>query len=325
MGQKINPNIFRLGVSKTWKTAYFENNSKELPLHIHKDNDFVQFIVRYLSMSGIVVHDINYNFNHSTFIVYISYFVSPLFRIESNGFMFQNRLVLSNKYSNIKKSISYDLESINLNAFHASENITNLIYSKSQLYKVKSLFDLKLYNKFYLSHINTNLFLLRLNHILNLFLGKNNRIVLCFNCINKDSSYLKNLSRNEIKVLKRFNRLPVFKESVELFLYIVSNRRTSGLLATFLSQQFQKTKRQNFFLKFIRQVFSVLLRSSFSKYKGIKILVRGRLNGVPRAKHKTISIGDIPVTSIHTNLDYSQTFCHNSNGSYGIKIWMAEK
>ena len=68
-----------------------------------------------------------------------------------------------------------------------------------------------------------------------------------------------------------------------------------------------------------------LMSSSFSKYKGIKIIVSGRLNGVPRAKHKIISIGDVPVTSFNSKLNYSQTFCHNSNGSYGIKIWMIEK
>ena len=31
MGQKVNPNILRLGVNKTWKTKFFEKKNQELP------------------------------------------------------------------------------------------------------------------------------------------------------------------------------------------------------------------------------------------------------------------------------------------------------
>ena len=59
--------------------------------------------------------------------------------------------------------------------------------------------------------------------------------------------------------------------------------------------------------------------------KGIKIILKGRLNGVPRAKHTILVIGDVPVQSISEKIDYSQTTVHNSNGSYGIKVWVVEK
>ena len=35
--------------------------------------------------------------------------------------------------------------------------------------------------------------------------------------------------------------------------------------------------------------------------------------------------GDVPAQSISAKLDYSQITTHNSNGSYGIKIWVVEK
>jgi small subunit ribosomal protein S3 len=59
--------------------------------------------------------------------------------------------------------------------------------------------------------------------------------------------------------------------------------------------------------------------------KGIKIMVNGRLNGVPRASHKTIVIGDVPTQTISAKLDYTQTTTQNSSGSYGIKVWVIEK
>ena len=37
MGQKTNPNIFRLGVNKTWKTEFFEKKNAELSLYTFKD------------------------------------------------------------------------------------------------------------------------------------------------------------------------------------------------------------------------------------------------------------------------------------------------
>jgi small subunit ribosomal protein S3 len=84
----------------------------------------------------------------------------------------------------------------------------------------------------------------------------------------------------------------------------------------------KKIKRQKLFFSFLKQALSILIDSNLSKVKGVKILVRGRLNGVPRAKHKTISVGDVPVQSIDEELDYAQTTIHNSSGSYGIKVWI---
>jgi len=44
MGQKINPNIFRLGVNKTWKTEFFEKKAHELPLYTFKDLEIKSYI-----------------------------------------------------------------------------------------------------------------------------------------------------------------------------------------------------------------------------------------------------------------------------------------
>ena len=30
MGQKVNPNIFRLGINKTWKTKFFEKKKSRI-------------------------------------------------------------------------------------------------------------------------------------------------------------------------------------------------------------------------------------------------------------------------------------------------------
>ena len=58
---------------------------------------------------------------------------------------------------------------------------------------------------------------------------------------------------------------------------------------------------------------------------GIKILIKGRLNGVPRAKQKTLIIGKVPVQRISENINFHQTTTTSSTGSYGIKVWVIEK
>jgi len=105
----------------------------------------------------------------------------------------------------------------------------------------------------------------------------------------------------------------------------VYNSNSANLLAKFIASQLEKIKRQKFFFSFLNQTLTVLLNSNLSQVKGVKILIRGRLNGAPRAKQKIIIIGDVPVQNISAKLDYSQATAHNSNGSYGVKIWVVEK
>lgn len=54
-------------------------------------------------------------------------------------------------------------------------------------------------------------------------------------------------------------------------------------------------------------------------------MIKGRLNGVPRAKQKTLIIGKVPVQRILENINFHQTTTTSSTGSYGIKVWVIEK
>jgi ribosomal protein S3 len=65
---------------------------------------------------------------------------------------------------------------------------------------------------------------------------------------------------------------------------------------------------------------------TFSIAKGIKIKIKGRFNGAPRAKHKIINIGNnMPVLTLNSNIDYAETTSYTSNGTFGVKVWVCEK
>ena len=139
-----------------------------------------------------------------------------------------------------------------------------------------------------------------------------------------DFQKIYNLPDSTFQKLYSFLLLPE-KEGIELLFNVVYNINSANLLAKFIASQLKKVKRHKFLLSFLKQTLTILLNSSLAKIKGVKIIVKGRINGVPRAKHKIIIVGDVPVQTISAKLDYSQATAHNSNGSYGIKVWVVEK
>lgn len=336
MGQKINPNIFRLGVNKTWKTEFFEKKAHELPLYTFKDLEIKSYIERFLETQGILLHDYKQHYSNSTLNLYISYFVSSEFVINKKDKT--NKIILTNKVGqkkiviDTKKSSKPDFLNKDISLFNtqttvnsykikkylkAHSNYTNLVNN----YPLSTFSELQ--NKktsLQIEGILNNLF-----KVLSLFTDNKFNIIINFCCINKDLTFLKRTQKKNFILLQKFKRTPFLKEGIELLFHTVYTRSSANLLARFIALQIKKIKRHKFFLSFLKQTLTTLSKSSFSKVKGIKILIKGRLNGVPRAKHKMLTIGDVPVQSINENIDYSQVTAHNSNGSYGIKVWIVEK
>ena len=98
------------------------------------------------------------------------------------------------------------------------------------------------------------------------------------------------------------------------------------MLSSFIAEKLKKIKKHNRFLSCITKIFELLIFSKFSKIKGIKIKISGKLNRARRTKTKIIQVGNIPTQTINESLNYSQsTVTHNPNGSFGVKVWVVEK
>jgi ribosomal protein S3 len=348
MGQKTNPNIFRLGVNKTWKTEFFEKKRHELPLYTFKDLEIKSYVERFLQTQGIFLHDYKQHYSNSTLNLYISYFVSPDFLLrkkdKTNKIILVNKLGQKKIVTDIQKKSKFDLSrsnffkkkftSFNVRTFTDSYQIKKYLKSCLNdtilLDKISSI-NFKESHESSDKHSNKVVSLRAegvLNHffkVLSLFTNNKFNIIINFCCINKDLNFLKNTHKKTFLLLQKFRNTPFLKEGIELLFHVVYNTKSANLLARFVALQIKKIKRHKFFLSFLKQTLTILSQSNFSKVKGIKILVKGRLNGVPRAKHKMLTIGDVPVQSIFANIDYSQVTTHNANGSYGIKVWIIEK
>lgn len=344
MGQKLNPTIFRLGVNKIWKTEFFEKKNHELPLYVFKDLEIRNYIERVFETNGIIVHDYKQHYNASTLNLYISYFITRDFALSSQKS--NEQLIIKSIGKNrtmpkvVHESCSYYLAS-------SDKMMDSLLQHPLKFYKIKQYLKLNSHSQLftqsffgdsrrtqknkYLNRLQNKAktqlegFLLQLSTVLNLFLGNQLNIVINFCCINKNLQCFKSTQKKTFISFQKFKNTPFFQEGIELLFNVAYNVNSANLLAKFIAFQLKKVKRHKFLLSFLKQTLSILIGSNLAKTKGIKIIVKGRLNGVPRAKHKIIVIGDVPVQTISAKLDYSQATAHNSNGSYGIKVWVVEK
>jgi len=223
----------------------------------------------------------------------------PVFNLQKD--LFKTRV--STNYYKIRKYLNFHSNFLNLPV-------------KIPVSTQNSLYDLNLKVEGALN----NLF-----KVLNLFTNSKFNIIINFSCLNKNLNFVKQIQIKNFVMLQKFKGAPFFKEGFELLFYTVHINNSANLLAKFIATQIKKVKRHKFFLSFLKQTLTILSSFSSSKIKGIKIMVTGRLNGVPRAKHKIITIGDVSIQSINEIIDYSQVTTHNSNGSYGIKVWIIEK
>ena len=332
MAQKINPTIFRLGFNKTWKTEFFEKKKDELPLYLFKDIEMKNYIERVLDIYGIILHDYKHYHNNSTLNLYISYFITSDFSLDKKKI--NEKITIRNIINEIK-TVKF-LDDVKRPTYFPLDKKTNNPYKIKQYLKLVSsqkflaqpqkfsTFQKKNFTKFS-STLKFDGIFSEIFKVLNSFNNNKLNVVLNFCCVNKDLHFLKTTQKKIFKSLQKFRNTPFFKEGVELLFHVAYNSNSANLLAKFIVSQLKKIKRQKFFFSFLNQTLTVLLNSNLSQVKGVKMIVRGRLNGAPRAKQKIIIIGDVPVQSISTKLDYSQATAHNSNGSYGIKVWVVEK
>lgn len=133
------------------------------------------------------------------------------------------------------------------------------------------------------------------------------------------------MSLKKIKTqLRQFKRAQFFKETLNVLFVAIKKRESSKLLSQFIALQLSTTKRHNFFLIFLKQSLNLLSQSDFSTVHGVKIVIKGRFNGAPRARSQTLQIGTVPLQFLEAKISYSEATAYTPNGTFGIKCWISE-
>lgn len=136
------------------------------------------------------------------------------------------------------------------------------------------------------------------------------------------------------KQLRNFTRNSFFKEAINILLVSISKRKSAKVLAEFISDQFRLnqlrtdqmsiSRKDNYFLGFLKQTVMLLIKSDTSCLTGVKIVIKGRFNRAPRARASSIHFGKFSLQSFNSKIDYYQSTAYTVNGTFGVKVWLCE-
>ncbi len=195
----------------------------------------------------------------------------------------------------------YDFKNINTNY-----NLNNKLNKNYITYLIKDTLipSLNLYIKN--KTINVKIINIKKNFEINI--KKNNLIFVEF--------------KNIQKLFKKFFKITWQKELIKLLFVSCYQGKSSKLIANTISYCLDKQKKKhNYLLFLLKKTFNILIKSKFSKIKGIKIVITGRFNGAPRAKKRVLQIGNIPLQSLKIDINYFNSVSYTQNGTFGVKVW----
>ena len=356
MGQKINPNIIRLGVFKDWNSKFFELNKEEHTTLNYQNIQIISFLKKFFKNYKINIHDIKLGYSNKILYIYISYYYTIKF------FFFLKKLssfkLKKKKLFKLKKKKLFKLKKKKLLKKKSNKKIRKKTYSKINHYlskrqnkkkvidKLKKQERLKLslkykrlkiissYKNFYIKQktynkdmLKKNNFINNLLEILTLFTNKKYHIKLIFQHVNKGMTIkLNKIEKKELKkktlLLKQYSRKPFFAEGLSTIVTMLYLKKPVNSFLEFLKNQLRIQKRHKYFLVFLKKTLNNLIFLKFSKTKGIKIIINGRFNKRPRARTESIIIGDVPVQTLNKPIQYEETTAYTKDGTFGIKIWL---
>lgn len=151
-----------------------------------------------------------------------------------------------------------------------------------------------------------------------LFTRKNYKIFLVLQKLNHQGKYLQ---KKSLMRLRKYRNETYYKKAIQNFFICGIHNKSAEQLSTFIAFILKDLKRHNRFFKFLKELLSIIKQSKFAIFKGIKIQIKGRINRRPRARSKTILIGNnISVFKISSCISYGEASSFTSNGTLGIKV-----
>lgn len=344
MGQKTNPNILRMRNINDWNSKYIEKKPTEFSLYTSKDLEMRKFISKFFQTNGLTVHNCKIDYLTNNLNIYITYqqninsisLITNLNKIQKIKLVKTINFIKKKHKKNCNMLLKNVKNYYNYESLNFKKNLVKKQTYSNKLSKIKRIKMLKYYKKHLnlknnqnIKNLSANSFLTNLFHSLILFYNKSLNINLILKSLNTNTiqSINKNqqsfLKKKLIK-LKKYQRNEFFKEGVNLIFSSLFNKNSANLLSSYIAINLKKLKRHNFFLRFVKTILNIFLTKTFSPLvKGIKIKIKGRINGAPRAKQKLLNIGsNMAVLTLDSFINYSETTAYTSNGTIGVKVWI---
>lgn len=337
MGQKTDARIFRQNVNKKdWELKYIEKNDEESSLYVYKTLEIQKYISRFFGLYKIKVHKCKILYSDSSLQIFISFYVSTktFYTINKNLTKYSKKLwtlSLSSKTLFRKKKKNWKEREI---LKKKNKQFKLILKNRQKLKKTKNMQFVKAE-----PHLKTDLRGFQEILLKSLEAYTKNKIDIYITLQNLNR--YKHLSHTQFKDLKKifkqlriFSKNSFFKEAINILFISISKRNSAKVLAEFLSNQFRinqlKTdqiaisRKDNYFLGFLKQTILWLIKSKISCIIGIKIVISGRFNKAPRARSNSIYFGKFSLQTFNSKVDYHKSTAYTVNGTFGIKVWICE-
>jgi Ribosomal protein S3, C-terminal domain len=312
MGQKVNPILYRLAILKNeWKYKFASKNSEELSLYTFQNIEIKRYLKQFLSELGMYLHDYKIFHTMKCLYLYVSYF--PSSKIIKN-------------LQKIRRKRAF----IGLNTKRTQ--ISVFLNDKMPIYKkYRKFFEIKKF--IYRTILTKNSFLQQILESLTLFLSKKVNIIIIFQQVRKGLSLNlnemtnshKKIIKNRFLALRKHSKEPSFIDMLNIIVLCLNLKNSGAILAEFISKKLQETKRHGQFFYLLKSTLISLQKTKISKINGIKIKIKGRLNGRARSTSKLITVGQIPTQTLSHYVDFAEATSYTNNGTFGIKIWSTLK
>jgi ribosomal protein S3 len=352
MGQKTNPIVFRLGKTKEWELKHFEKKSNESSYYIFKELEIQKFTNKFFNDYGLKIKKCKVFMNERMLHIYSAYYTTEKshYLIAELNNKKKLKLSLKNKINqnfkkrdgNKTKFYRFWAQTRKFKNLGSSKQYSDALYLNTAFknsYRVTRNKNLAFYKKPKLlfptseSFVSNNKFAYRFIKSLNEYLNINDHYTIVLTCKHINKNLITQLNKKDSKIIKRvmpqlrrYQNNSYFNDGINLLFQSVINKQSQKLIAEYIAVELGKLKRHSFFFRFIQTAFTLFYKQKFSKIYGIKIQIKGRLNGNPRSKKKIINIGkSIKNLSLLYNINFSESTAHTKNGSFGVKIWLSEK
>lgn len=310
-------------MNKNWKSKYVEKNINESHAYIFKSLEIKQYLQKIFKNQGFTLHTYKLNFSNSTINIFISVYKTE----QANYIEKQNNSSKKRKLQSLEKKLTKIKQEIK--RYYKQKYLGNNFSKKLKYKKILKLYKtcmlkLNTYNRnTMLTSSKLDNFSKKILESLNLFTDNKFNITLTVQEINYTNA--NSQAKQVLLKLRKFERTPFFIEGKRFLIPFITQNDSAKLLTNFISTQLKTIKRHNFFFNFLKESLNLVVNQKISKIQGIKLIIKGRLNNAARAKHRIITIGKIPLTTINSKIDYSESTALTQNGTLGIKVWVSEK
>lgn len=182
----------------------------------------------------------------------------------------------------------------------SNKNLSNFFYNLAHNLKLK-LFCVKLQQS--LQHLFKNKFKIFIFNSLK-FLNTTQRL--------QSTHMFKYTSKIRLPKVRLKDFINVF--SISLFF------KVPLLLLNYLSFIFSKAKKHSNLVFILKKIFTEFFRL-LPNLKGIRLFIKGKLNGVTRTKLVILKKGKLSLTTKAPNIIYAQNSSTTFTGTFGFKLW----